>query len=52
MGRIVVTYTTGCSIPKVEIPGGNRDTRTERKTAETSTPRAKATKTSSPKTKR
>jgi len=35
MERIVVTYRTSCSIPKVEIPGGNRETRPDRKAAKT-----------------
>ena len=52
MERIIVTYTTSCSIPKAEIPGGNRDTRPDRKTAKTPAPRADATKLSSPKKKR
>ena len=52
MKRIVVTYTTSCSIPKVEIPGGNRDTRLERKITKTSAQRADASKLSPPKKSR
>ncbi len=52
MERIVVTYTTSCSIPKVEIPGGNRDTRADRKAAKAPAPSADATKQTPPKRKR
>ena len=51
MKRIVVTYTTSCSIPKVEVPGGNRDMRPDRKTSEAPAPKANATKSSKPKKK-
>lgn len=51
MERIVVTYTTSCSIPKVEIPGGNRDTRPDRMATMTPATRADDTKLPSSKKK-